>query len=355
VGQRLSAWVQATGLLGVVALGIGALTAQSDSIRRNHSIAIDVPVSRVRLLAVGDVNLGRVVGQRILQGDTTFPFLKVKELFSAYDIVFANLESQLSNQGGETQHPKNNLIFTGPPEGAFSLAAGGVHVVSTANNHALDYGLRGLRETRENLTAAGVAFVGTALDSASLYQPVVLTINTITVAFFACTDIMNIENQIWKNYVTNADSVRLFPVIREHRPNVDVIVLSYHGGAEYADIATARTQEFARQALLQGVDLFLGHHPHVPYGIEEIGGRYAVHSLGNFVFRQMERFWTQRSFALAVDFVKDSLGVLMTNMQCIPIAAGLQPEVITDPNERSVILDRIRRLSSTGALEQIVW
>ena len=101
----------------------------------------------VSLLALGDVNLGRKVGQEILKGNKDYPFEKFGEVLARADVVFANLECPVTDQNGETQSPKSNVIFCAPPDAAATLRRAGVTVVSTANNHAFDYGLKGLRET----------------------------------------------------------------------------------------------------------------------------------------------------------------------------------------------------------------
>lgn len=310
--------------------------------------------SSIRLLAVGDVNLGRGVGQAILDGDTLFPFVAVRDSFAQYNIVFANLESQLSDQEGETQHPKNNLIFTGPPGGAGALRKGGVSVVSTANNHALDYGIKALRETSRYLDKAGVQHVGTSDDTLHMYDPAILSSNGIRVAFFACTDVMNFEDPSWKRHVASADTGRLLPRIRALRDSVDFIIVSYHGGEEYADRATFRTREFAHEVIAGGADLFLGHHPHVPYGVEEEQGKYIVPSLGNFVFRQPDHFWTQRSFAFSAEIVKDVRGTRVSSFKCLPVRTGFQPEFVTDKRESDVILERIRTLSTQSLAQQVL-
>jgi poly-gamma-glutamate synthesis protein (capsule biosynthesis protein) len=301
---------------------------------------------RTSLLAVGDINLGRFVGQQILLGDTLYPFVSVQDTLAQYDIVFGNLESQLSEQNGSTEHPENNLIFTGPPAGAYSLQRGKVSIVSTANNHAMDYGLKGHRETRKFLADASIAFVGTAEDSTMLYEPVILERHGITVAFLACTDVMNIQNPMWKSVVAQADTARILPVIRAIHESVDFLVVSYHGGDEYAATASRRTREFARTVIAEGADLFLGHHPHVPYGVERFRGKYIVHSLGNFVFRQPDRLWTQLSFAFAVHLVKHSGETVVESVRCLPVRAGFQPQFLSAGEEFDLILERIRELST---------
>ena len=313
------------------------------------------PITSLRLLALGDVNLGRLVGREILMGDTLYPFLRVRDTLATYDIVFANLESQLSDQGGETQDPRNNLVFTGPPAGAASLRRGGVTLVSTANNHALDYGVNGLRETIGYLRESGILFSGTADDEVDLYRPVVLSVHGIRVAMFACTALMNVPGSRWKRHVAAADTGHLLPAVRAIRDSVDFVIVSYHGGEEYADHPARQTRAFAHAVIRSGADLFLGHHPHVPYGIEEDGGKMIVYSLGNFVFRQPDRFWTQLSFAFAAQITKDSSGARMTSFRCIPLRSGLQPGFLNEGEDARNVIERIRSQSSEALSERIAW
>ncbi|MBI3587308.1 MAG: CapA family protein, partial [Ignavibacteriales bacterium] len=90
-------------------LSAGSLAQEKDS------------TAQIRVLLFGDVNLGRTVGQELLKGNLDFPFKLVKDTLAKSDIVFVNLESQLSEQGGETQSPQYDLIFCGPPCGAKAL------------------------------------------------------------------------------------------------------------------------------------------------------------------------------------------------------------------------------------------
>jgi poly-gamma-glutamate capsule biosynthesis protein CapA/YwtB (metallophosphatase superfamily) len=343
-------WLSTCGLVSVLVLSVSAVRSSGMRTVVPSLPSIDHPAPErahsITMVALGDVNLGRQVGQEILGGDTLYPFKGIMDSLGRFDLVFANLESQLSDQHGETQSPRNNLIFTGPPGGAWSLRGAGITIVSTANNHALDYGVRALGETIANLDSAKILHVGTSLDSASLYRPMVVIRDGLTIAFFACTGIMNIENPMWKRFVAEADTSRILPAIRSIRDSVDFVVVSFHGGEEYADSPSPGTKEFAMHVLEGGADLFLGHHPHVPYGIDEVNGRYIVYSLGNFVFRQPDRYWTQHSFAFSATLTKDAAGTRITATNCLPIEAGLQPRFVTDPRERQLILERIGALSN---------
>jgi poly-gamma-glutamate synthesis protein (capsule biosynthesis protein) len=330
-------------LLWLLAAFWGETGRESFPLRRE---AVLPDVATVHLLAVGDVNLGRHVGRVMLAGDTLFPFVALRDTFAAYDLVFANLESCLSEQGGETEHPRNNLIFTGPPIGARMLRQAGITMVATANNHALDYGPRGLLETMSNLDSAGIPFAGSARRAQDLYEPALIERNGIRIAFFACTAIMNMRPAGWDTLVTWADTARLFPRMRVWRDSADFLILSYHGGEEYRDRAGAEVRAFGRAAAEAGADIVLGHHPHVPYGWERRNGKLIVHSLGNFVFRQPGKFWTEHSYALALVLEKGADLRRIASVRCLPVKAGFQPAFLPPGPDADRVLDRVRTLST---------
>lgn len=300
----------------------------------------------VSMLTFGDVNLGRHVGKMLLQGDTLYPFRKIRQIFTTTDIVFINLESQLSDQQGETQNPKNNLIFTGPPQGGASLAQAGINIVSTANNHAYDYGFQALKETIANLDASRIWHVGTAIDSSRRYRPLVRQISGISFAFFAVTEPMNFSCCEWKPYIALADSGKLFPEIRAIRDSVNIVIVSYHGDEEYKDNPTTRQKRFFHQLVEAGVNIVLGHHSHVLQGVEVYKGGWCVYSLGNFVFSQPKRKWTRLSAGIRWVFEKYEGKVSIRSVTIIPIMAGVQPSECTDAREHKEILDRVHRLSN---------
>ena len=80
----------------------------------------------VSLLALGDVNLGRTVGQEILKGNLDYPFEKFAGVLARADVVFANLECPVTDQHGETQSPKSNVVFCAPPDAAKTLKRAGI-------------------------------------------------------------------------------------------------------------------------------------------------------------------------------------------------------------------------------------
>jgi poly-gamma-glutamate synthesis protein (capsule biosynthesis protein) len=298
-------------LAGVLALGtlaavsllgkesrppVPAASAKTLAVRaapRPSAVATPAPPPPVEepplvIAAGGDVNFGREAGQAILADQKYDPFRKLGPIFADADVRFVNLESQLSDQKGLTQSPYNRLIFTGPPGGADTLAQAGIQIASTANNHAWDHGKKALFETLDNLERAGVKAVGTGRDLNAAYAPARLEVRGRKIAVFAVTQIWNdppFEKHEGKRYVAWASPKRLIPLLELARRTNDVVLLSYHGGAEYQHAPAPPTRRFFKEIMRRKlVDAIIGHHPHVPQGVGWFDGRPAFYSLGNFVF-----------------------------------------------------------------------
>jgi len=305
----------------------------------------------LNVLLFGDVNLGRSVGQELVKGNVDFPFGRVRDSLSAESIVFVNLESQLTDQGGETQHPKYNLIFCGPPAGAEALRRANISVVSTANNHAYDYRMKGLRETIQSLRSRGLLFTGTSEDSVSTFPPAIVERNGIRVGFVAYTQFVNIPGP-WSGRISLFDEARVRSEMESVRPAVDLLIASFHGGEEYMDRPNGKTQYQLRFLADAGADIVVGHHPHVVQGIEYYNGTYIFRSLGNFVFYQPQLEWTQKGLGVELQLRKDSQQAEIARIRLIPLQAALQPYLLHDHTEKQTVIDRVVKLSNVEIIEE---
>lgn len=262
------------------------------------------------LIAGGDVDLSRGTGQRILRDPSWDPFFDVLPLLRSADLRFANLESPLSDQKGETVNKSNTLVFTGPPGGAEVLTRGRFDIVSTANNHAWDYGKRGLRETIENLDRVGIAHVGTNADAQSPMGPVVIERKGHKVAFLAATAIFNdgpANLPEPRKYVAPANSHVIRATIAAVRDKVDWVVASIHIGSEYSDEPVQIYRQLMTSVVDSGADVVLGHHTHTPQRIEFHKGKPIVYSMGNFVFHQhSDHPWTGWGYLARVTLDKSA-------------------------------------------------
>jgi poly-gamma-glutamate capsule biosynthesis protein CapA/YwtB (metallophosphatase superfamily) len=307
--------------------------------------------ARTSILFFGDVNLGRSVGQQLLKGNIEYPFRYVRDSLAKGEVVFVNLESQLSEQHGETQHPKYNLIFCGPPVGARSLRYARVSVVSTANNHAYDYGDRALRETILNLDSAGISHVGTALDSVGSIAPVVLDVHGIKIGFLAYTQFMNFRGS-WVGHVALFNAQRVVQDIASLRRKADFVIISYHGGGEYVDRPPQSVKRDFAVMAEAGADLVVGHHPHYVQGIEWHNKTLFLYSLGNFVFYQPQLEWTQRGLGVEIMLARHDSTVTIDRTRLMALRAGLEPSFLLSSDEEDAFFKRLQKLSPAKIYQQ---
>ena len=295
------------------------------------------PTDTLRLYAVGDINLGRrLAKERLMEGDTLYSFLALRDSLAAADITFGNLESPIAPD--PTEAPDSGGIFAAPPAAAAALARAGFDVVSTANNHAWDGGSDALEETMRQLTRAGVRFVGSGFGRDMAEQPVILERRGWRVAFFALTRAWNpapytFHSHAGSRYIAWGDTGRIYPAIREVKAKrrADLVVVSMHGGTEYVDTPPKHMQDLARGAVDAGADLVLAHHPHVLQPVVWYRHKPIVQSLGNFVFLQDDP-WTRLSAILRVVVTPDR----RLRLSAIPVHVGAQPTLATGAAADSV-------------------
>ena len=301
-------------------------------------------VSRMTVLLFGDVNLGRNLGQDLLKGMVDNPFKRMDSILRSADAVFINLESSITDQNGETESPESNFIFCAPPIAATVLKKGGVSVVSTANNHAYDYSLKGLRETIFYLEKARLEHVGTSIDSVSRIPPVILKRKGIAMGFLAYTQFVNVAGP-WQGRIAVFDSVQARRDIERLKREADFVIVSFHGGKEYTDGPDARTKRQLESLVNAGADIVVGHHPHVPQGIEVFNDKLIFYSLGNFVFNQATR-WAKRSFAVELKVSKRQNVANVASVRLIPFRPYKLPATDLPPADVDSLVARLRKSSN---------
>jgi len=295
------------------------------------------PRDTLRLYAVGDLNLDRrVAGAALLRGDTLYPFRPLLASLRGADITFGNLESPIASDA--SQAPDSAGVFAAPRLAALALARAGFDIVSTANNHAWDGGQPAVEETMRQLTRAGVRFVGSGFGRDMAEQPVILERRGWRVAFFAVTRAWNpapysFYKHAGANWVAWGDTAWIYPAIRALKASgrADLIVVSVHGGREYADEPPDYHRDLLYGLVDAGADLVLAHHPHVLQPVVWSRGRPIVQSLGNFVFVQSDP-WTQLSAILRIAVAPDH----RMRVSAVPVRVGPQPTVATGAAADSV-------------------
>ena len=241
----------------------------------------------ILLCAVGDIALGgSLEGAFETSGGAGELASQISPLFTESDIGFSNLDCTFDTTG-EPPRPDEYLVHATPGQ-LDILKELGIDIVSQANNHSLDFGGEGLVRTQRHLEARGIKYVGAGPDLERARSPVIVECKGRRVGFLAYA-----STHPWVDaWAATGESAGVAPLdiefIREDisalRNSVDGLVVSLHWGKEYIHYPPPENVKLARQLVDWGVDLVLGHHPHVIQGIEQYGRGLICYSLGNFLF-----------------------------------------------------------------------
>ncbi|MBP2242280.1 poly-gamma-glutamate synthesis protein (capsule biosynthesis protein) [Cytobacillus eiseniae] len=226
--------------------------------------------------------------------DFTPMFQDVKTLLQQPDILLANQETIL---GGTKIGISSYPMFNSPQEVGDALIDAGVDIVSTANNHSLDKGERGIIASLDYMDKINLPNVGTYRDDSSKQELQILTNKRIKVAYLSYTYGTNgIPVPSGKDYLVNLiDKEAMKEEIHRANNKADVIVMSIHWGNEYQRYPTVDQKELAQFLVDEGVDIIFGHHPHVLQPMEWLTtadgtDALVVYSLGNFLSGQNNKY-----------------------------------------------------------------
>jgi poly-gamma-glutamate capsule biosynthesis protein CapA/YwtB (metallophosphatase superfamily) len=208
----------------------------------------------------------------------------VKNILPDAEVTFGNLEGCFLNRGGDVKNCRSGCYFFRMPDRYVDyLVETGYDVMSIANNHAGDFGAPGRENTRKVLKEAGINCAGLkGVCETSRFEK-----NGVKYGFAA--------------FAPNTGTVSIKDVphaqklVSELDRDCDVVIVSFHGGAEgKAHNRVPRKTEtfygenrgdvyaFSHAVIDAGADIVFGHGPHVVRAAELYKDRFIIYSLGNF-------------------------------------------------------------------------
>jgi gamma-polyglutamate biosynthesis protein CapA len=241
---------------------------------------------------VGDLGLGRYLTTIARnKNDFSWSFREINPWLTANDFTVANLESPIISDCPEGK--VGTFTFCGDPKFLPYLKAN-KFVFNLNNNHILNYGLDGLRQTEQ--------FLNTDYYYDNFYIKI---INGLTFGFLGYDFITH----------PNLNQSEILSQIKKYNPQVDYLIVSLHWGNEYALKPAPWQIDFAHQLVDAGADVIHGQHSHVYQPLEIYKSKYIFYSLGNFIFDQPWSSETSHSQIARLTFTKDKI----THYQLFPL------------------------------------
>jgi len=271
---------------------VDTVTARPDTVIISKQDSVEIGIHRifkdtVSIIGVGDMMLGtNFPDDGYLPPNGGHDLLReVAPVLLDADVTFGNLEGVILNEGGDAKKckdPKLCYIFRSPEFLAQHFVDAGFDVLSTANNHAGDFGDPGRKNTQRVLDSLGLYHAGQVNTPYVTFMLEGMKYGF--AAFSPNTNTMSInDHKAAAAIVQHLDSV------------ADIVIVSFHGGAEGSKyLHVPRQQEifygenrgnvyqFAHDMVDAGADIIFGHGPHVTRAIDVYKDRFIAYSLGNF-------------------------------------------------------------------------
>lgn len=247
---------------------------RKDTSRRTFTIAM-----------TGDIMMGTTYPKAVLPANSGRALFKdVRAILRNSDLAVGNLEGTLCDTGTTTKKKGAfNYAFRTPLHFTERLREAGYDFLSMANNHAFDFGLPGVRSTERALRRAGISFAGLRGRRRTA------VVERRGIRFGLCAFGHNSYT------LRHQDLWQVKSVLDSLSRCSDIVVVSFHGGAEgnsmshlpegketYLNEDRGSLRAFARFCIDNGADVIYGHGPHVVRCVEVYKGRFIAYSLGNF-------------------------------------------------------------------------
>ena len=244
----------------------------------------------------GDIHFESPIRERLAASPASV-LAPIAPVLRRADVAVVNLEAAVTDGGAPAAKA---YTFRAPASAFDALAAGGVDVANVANNHGMDYGPNGLRDTLTTARRKGMPVIGAGSTEDQAYAPHRRTVNGQRLSVIGATQVLD-DHLIgaWTagpaklGLASAKDEQRLVRAVREARESSDTVVVFLHWGLELATCPTSGPRSLARTLTRAGADVVVGSHAHVLLGAGKLGKALVAYGLGNFVFYAFRELTSQ--------------------------------------------------------------
>ncbi|MCT8332101.1 CapA family protein [Leptospira sp. 85282-16] len=254
----------------------------------------------------GDVMFNWGVRDSMRSEDPYFPFRSFISYLKNFDFRFLNLETPILHKT-PTADQRKSYVFFGEKKDLTVLQLLGIDGVFLGNNHTMDFGENGLSDTLDLLDEFGIRHTGAGKNTDEALVPITVSKQNTEYRIFSFSDTG--ETRLFSGikspgaaYFRVGVAERL---IKKTKPN-QVNILSVHWGVEYNPFPMDTERNAAKYLVNAGYRVILGHHPHVPQGIEVFPKGVVIYSLGNFLFGSKNQY-LKHNISVVLHFDADKL------------------------------------------------
>jgi poly-gamma-glutamate synthesis protein (capsule biosynthesis protein) len=217
------------------------------------------PPKKITIVAVGDImfHSPQIKEAYTKDGYNFNPsFEEIAPVLGSADIAIGNLETTVNTKRKPSGYP----TFNAPIEALDAILNAGFDILVTANNHSVDTGAEGIKETVNNIIQKGMVPVGTGEVENNKFA--IIEKNDIKVGILAYTSSTN-GIPAPSGMVNMVDSDSIKSDIEQIKDKCDFLIVYVHMGTEYVRSIEDSQEKLFKDIADAGADCVLGSHPHV--------------------------------------------------------------------------------------------
>jgi len=256
------------------------------------------------------------------------------------DLRIVNLECALAGDAAPVW--KSGSVFKGRPEHINGLTAVPFEVVTLGNNHVFDYGPEAFHQTLKLLGEHSIRSVGAGMSAEEARRPLIIDLNGVRIGIINFSEGEDLTSAVSGPGVFGWEVDKVVDSVHAIRPEVNIILVVCHGGVEYIPFPPPYLAEAFRRIAEAGSDLIVGHHAHVPQGVQILSGVPICYSLGNFVFYQeTDLFYRKLGYLVKAGVSRPGLA----HIQLVPYEIGSESLRLLRGAESALFFESLKKVS----------
>ena len=289
---------------------------------------------------------------------------QLKELFLEQDICVCNFEAPIANPEKDKKTVKAGPSLCQDIESVECLVSAGFNLVSLANNHIMDYGKVGLKNTLDAFVKNNIPVIGAGISFKEAYKPYFFEVGKTKVAFIALGQaefgVFKHEKidsgYAWINHPT------INSLVSETKKKVEFLYIITHAGVEQIIYPLPEWQARYRELIDCGANCIIGSHPHIVQGYEIYKNKHIFYSIGNFYFNEKgimeetQKEWNRSIITLVDTANPDKVSIIPVSLKNNAIDIDNSPDFELDITTRcNLLLDSEKYIATMNEFAEKLW
>ncbi|MCD8291997.1 MAG: CapA family protein [Prevotella sp.] len=254
----------------------------------------------MKIVIAGDI-LPTEKNEKIFEGGGNSEYLFGKELlklFKEADFKVANLEGVFIDNGQPID--KSGPCIKASTKSIEGLLPLGISAFSLANNHSLDFGMKGLLHTVSELDKYGIPCFGYGNNLKEARRPFITTVDGIKIGVYACAEYEFTIATETTGGVNPFDELEIGDDISDLKKQVDYLIVLYHGMKEYYRYPAPYIQKRCRKLIDKGADMVCCQHSHCVGCMEKYHDGTILYGQGDFMFCRAENEYRANGLLVSI-------------------------------------------------------